>query len=237
MCDEKRFMWKIPVRIHHLFHMKRLLAFGLFTIATLAANAQNATPPAAAKEVPFGNKVLEQALHNNARLSSFHASAEITTPIGKATLDGDLGEGTLSFSGKDAKGVRKKRIVADNKFFLSADDGKTWKTGGDADRDGTIFLSNVVTGPLTLELKIWEKGQFEAKEEKLGDEEVLRVEKPAKGKEPAVTFWLAREEKFKNAVFVRKVNMIITSEAGDLPVAVTYTKLNDPVTITAPAVK
>lgn len=231
-----------PILMKKLSTLAFVVAFPL--AAVLSASAQEGTPPAAPSdaagkegEKPFANAVLEQALNNMAKLGSYHVRLEITTGEGKSILEGDLGTGTLDFKGTDAKGVRKRRIVVGGEFFLSLDKGETWKTGEEADRDGTIFLSQVVTGPVTPELKIWEKGTFQAEEVTLDGEALLKVEKPAQGKEPAVTFWIAREAQLENAVFIRRASLIIDSQVGDLPVTVIYTKLNEPVKIEAPIAK
>lgn len=183
---------------------------------------------------PPAKIILESAIKNMATLKSYHVEAELDTKAGKATLKGDLGPGTLHFFGQDPQGVRKQRIVANQTFFLSTDEGKTWKTGEEADQDGTIFLSQVITGPVSPEIKIWTRGRFQAKEEKVGGETLLRIEKPASGKEPASIFWVSKEAGFADAFFVRKSTLTIDSEAGEFPVTVTYTKFNEPVEIKAP---
>ncbi len=205
------------------------LGFLLFILHPVQGQAPSSRPSA--------NELLGQATNNMAKLGSYHVDVEITTPVGKATLVGDLGTGSLSFKGKDAKDVRKQRILTDKVFYLSLDDGKSWKSGDEADRDGTIFLSNVVTGPISPELKVWEKGMFSATKEAVNGESLLKVEKPAKGKEPAVTYWVVREPQLDNAAFIRKVQMTLSTGAGDLPVTVRYTKLNVPVEIKAPPLK
>lgn len=209
-----------------------LLTLGLHT--SPAQEGKPAAAPAAEAETPYPASVLENAVSSMANLSSYHVSLEITTPAGKATSEGDLGAGTLSLKGTDAAGVKKERIVVGEKFFLSVDGGKTWKTGDAADRDGTLFLSSVITGPISPDLKVWKQGTFEATEVEEGGETLLKVEKPAKGKEPALTFWLSLEKKFDNAVFVRKAAVSLDTEAGFLPVTVTYTKFDEPVEIKAP---
>lgn len=217
----------------------RLIAtiIALSVAALLPAQDPAAKPAAGEKERPFTQAILEQALKNMASLKGYHIDAEITTPVGKAKLEGDLGVGALSLKGQDPRGNTRLRIAVDEKFFFSPDGGKTWKTGADADQANTIFFSRLITGPVDHGLKIWEKGEFKATEEKVNNEELLHLEKPAAGKEPAAHFWLVREPSMDNAVFVRKVSITIAADDGDFPVTVTYTKLNQPAGIKAPVVK
>lgn len=215
----------------------------LLTAAALTGfgflNAQDPAAKAAPAEAekPFPVAILEQALNNMGRIGGYHVEAVIEIGGGKATLSGDLGVGTLSFKGDDGRGNKKLRILADKQFFLSTDGGATWKTGADADKQSTIFLSNIVTGPVEPSLKVWEKGEFKAEEEKVDGEDLLHVSKEAKGKEPAAHFWIVREPKLDNAVFIRKASVTIAADDGDFPITVTYTKLNEPGEIKAPVVK
>lgn len=222
--------------------MKNILtSLALLALLAMPASAQEKTPAAApavpAAPEPPPNVLLEAAIKNMATLKSYHVHAELLTKAGTATLDGDLGPGTLHLHGQDPQGVRKQRLVAEQTFYLSSDAGKTWQTGGEADQDGTIFLSKLVTGPIAPEIKIWDKGKFFGTDEKAGTETLLKVEKPAAGKEPAATFWLVKEPSFDQAWFVRKVTVTIDSEAGEFPITVTYTKFNAPVVIKAPTVE
>lgn len=218
--------------------LRRLRDFSILVCALTQTTLITAQAPETKKdEKNFANAILERALSNMAQLKGYHVEAEITTPAGKAKLTGDLGVGTLSLKGEDVKGNTKLRVVVDETFYLSADGGQTWKTGEQADRGSTIVFSQLITGPIDAGLKIWEKGDFQAMEEKLGKEDALHVEKPAKGKEPAVHFWIVREPKLENAVFIRKASMVIAAEDGDFPVTSTYTSLNEPAEIKAPVGK
>jgi hypothetical protein len=218
--------------------MNRISALVVAAAFTLVpALAILAQAPAAAKEKPFGNTVLEQALANMSRLKGYHVSAELTTPIGKAKLVGDLGVGALSIKGEDPRGNTRLRVVVDENFYLSADEGKTWKSGAEAERDKTILFSKLLTGPVDHGMKFWEKGEFKAIEEKVDGEDLLHLEKAANGKEPATHFWLVREPEMENAIFVRKASMTIAADDGDFPITVTYTKLNKPAEIKAPITK
>ena len=222
--------------------MKRVLittalSFACATFALAQDPAVKAPAGAGEKEKSFANAVLEQALNNMSHLKGYHIKAEITTPAGKAGLEGDLGVGAMSLKGQDPRGNTKLRIAADENFYLSTDNGATWKSGAAAETESTILFSRMITGPIDLGLKIWEKSEFTAKEEKIDGEDVLHLEKPAAGKEPAVQFWIVREPDLQNAVFVRKVSMTISASDGDFPVVVTYTKLNNPAEIKVPVVK
>ena len=180
--------------------------------------------------------VLKEALQNHSRLKGFHVEVELKTPEGKATMSGTLGEGALSLLCTDVKGVKKKRVVVGGEFYLSADDGKTWKKGDDAEKDYTLLFNNIITAPVQMQEEIL-KGDFSAKEEKLNGEEVLHLERPAKGKEAAIHFWLCKEPEMKNMVFLRKAELIVSGTDLELPATITYRKLTEPVKIEAPDTK
>ena len=180
--------------------------------------------------------VLKEALQNHSRLKGFHVEVELKTPEGKATMSGALGEGALSLLCTDVKGVKKKRVVVGGEFYLSADDGKTWKKGDDAEKDYTLLFNNIITAPVQMQEEIV-KGGFTAKEEKLNGEDVLHLERPAKGKDAAIHFWLCKEPEMKNMVFLRKAELIVSGTDLELPATITYSKLTEPVKIEAPETK
>ncbi len=179
---------------------------------------------------------LKQALENHSRLRGYHVEVELKTPEGKATLSGELGTGALSLLCTDVKGVKKRRVVVGGEFYLSTDDGKTWKKGDEAEKDYTLLFNNIITAPVQLQEELL-KSEFTAKEEKLGDEDVLHLEKPAKGEEAAVHFWLCKEPEMKNMIFLRKADLIVSGTDLELPATITYSKLTEPVKITAPDAK
>ncbi len=127
-------------------------------------------------------------------------------------------------------------MVADAKAILSKDDGKSWKTFGDADQTSTLMFSNIFTAPVELMEKIV-KGEFTTQEEKINGEEVVHLEGVVKGKEPPKDFWLCREPEMKNMVFLRKVALTISGEDMELPAVITYSELTKPVRVTAPKQK
>ncbi len=227
-----------PLKPSSLLLMSALLACaGLVQAQTPApapapaSAAEPAKPAEGGEDNSWTSGALKSAITNMSGLSSFHVSAEIQIAGNKPTLEGDLGEGTVSFRGNDGKGNIRQRRVVGSKFYISLDDGKTWAE--DKEKNSTIFLSNVVTGPISPQVKVWEKAVFKPSEVKLGDEDTLLLEKPAQGKEPAARYWLVKDEKL-GGLFIRKVSMTIAADDGDFPVTVTYTKLGVPVTITAP---
>lgn len=210
-----------------------IATFPLLGAAPARAQAPAAAPaPATEKPLSKPNQLLRTALLNMSRLTSYHVAAELRAGAAKPTLEGDLGEGTLSLRGNDGRGNIRQRRVAGGKFYISNDDGKSWAE--DTEKQATIMLSNLITGPVSPELKIWEKGEFVATEVTEGGENLLLVEKPATGKEPAAQFWLVKDEKL-GAIFIRKASMVIAADDGEFPITVTYTKLNEPVSITAPS--
>jgi len=201
-----------------------------------------APPPDAAAEAadkkpadPTG--ALKEALTNMARLRGYHVDAELTTPAGKATISGDLGEGTISLTVAEVGGAKKQRIVAEGEFYLSADGGKTWQTGDEADKESTVMLSNIIIAPIQMQEQLLANAKFTAKEVESKGEKLLHLEKPAKGEEPAMSFWLCKEPEMKNMIFVRKVSMTVSATDMELPVTITYSGLTKPATIKPPVEK
>lgn len=198
-------------------------------------SAREAAPekPAPAGEDASGNDLLKTAITVMSGLTSYHVSGTFTAGGATATLTGDFGVGAVDLR---VKGFDKKttfRRAVKDKFFISEDSGKTWKE--DPANDMTILFSNIVTVPLSAESKAWEQGEFKiVGEEKIGKEDVLHVQKPKEGESEAMDFWLARDKKL--GLVVRRASLVIAANDGDFPVVMTYTKLNEPLTVAAPAV-
>lgn len=188
------------------------------------------------KELTKEQTILKTALENHAKLTGFHIHAVLKTPAGDATLTGSLGQGSLSLDCTDVKGVKKKRLVAGGEFYLSEDDGKTWKSGDDADRDATLLFNNIITAPVQMQAGILEE-KFTAKEEKLDGETVTHIEKPAKGESAAVHFWICKEPKLNNTPLLRKAQLAVSGDDLEIQATITYSKFTDPVEIKAPEVK
>jgi hypothetical protein len=224
-----------------------LLAFLTLTLSTHCQESQDQSPGKkdkpekppgeAAEKEDTGTEALQQALVNMANLRGYHIDAELRTPAGKASLSGDLGEGTISLTVTEVNGAKKKRIVADGEFFLSIDDGKTWKTGDEADKESTVMLSNIITAPIQMREQLVAGGGFTVKEVEIKEEKLLHVEKPAKEGGPGMQFWLCREPKLKDQLYVRKVILTVSATDMELPVTITYTSLAKPAEIKAPVKK
>jgi pyruvate/2-oxoglutarate dehydrogenase complex dihydrolipoamide acyltransferase (E2) component len=193
-----------------------------------------AEKPAAEAKLSKEQSALQKALENHGRLKGFHVEVTLKTPQGPATLSGALGAGSLSLDCTDVKGVKKKRIVTGGVFYLSDDGGKTWKKDDAAEKETTLLFNNIITAPIQLAEELV-KSDYTSKEEKLNGEDVLHLEKPAKGSEAAVHIWLCREPEMKNMTFLRKVDMIVSGTDLELPATIVYSKLTEPVKITAPA--
>lgn len=217
-------------------HRSLLLAASALLLASTAPLSAQApaTGAQAAPTRPVASKVLEDALNNMSRLRGFHVDAIIVTPIGKAKVDGDLGQGSLAISVTLPSGKSKQRVLVDKQFYLSADAGKTWKTGKDAESDFTIFFSNVLTTPIDPRSEIWNKATFNVREVTVNGETLLHLEKPAQGKEHAVNYWLCKEPELNGQVFVRRLTMTVAASDGEFPLDVTYSRLAKTVSITAP---
>lgn len=182
-------------------------------------------------------RVLERALQNMSRLKGYHVEAVVSGSGGKAKIVGDLGEGALSLRVTDPKGNATLRVAVGGQFFLSKDDGKTWKTGAEGEREITILFSNLLTMPLSPSGEPWKAGKFTGKEVTVGGETLLHLEKPAAGKEAAISFWICKEKELSNLTFVRRLSMIVSATDGEFPIDVTYSDLAKPVSIKAPVMK
>ena len=188
------------------------------------------SPPAEDKVDP--NELLQRAITTMSSLTSYHASGTFTAGGGTATLSGDFGVGSVDMQ---VKGFDKKtafRRGVKDEFWISHDSGKTWQA--DPAKEMTVLLSTVVTAPLNAEAKAWEQGKFKIiGEEKIGKEDVLHIQKPKEGDSAAMDFWRAKEEDL--GLVVRKASLVIEATDGEFPAEMTYTKLNVPVKIEAPA--
>lgn len=200
------------------------------------AAKEEAKPEEDGAKLTKEQSALQSALENHGRLKGFHVEGVLKTAEGNATLTGALGEGALSLDCTDVMGVKKKRLVTGGVFYLSSDGGKTWKSGDDAEKETTLLFNNIITAPLALAEKIV-PGDWTAKEEKLGGEDVLHLTKPAKGKEAGMDVWLCREPEMNNMVFLRKVTLVVSGDDLELTASITYSKLTESVKITAPVEK
>jgi len=185
-----------------------------------------------AEKKTSGNDMLKTAVTVMSGLTGYHASGTFSAGGGKATISGDFGVGTVDMQVQGFDGKTAFRRAVKDKFFISHDSGKTWQE--DPDKDMTSLLSIAVTSPLSATNKIWEQGDFTiVGEEKIEKEDVLHLQKSAKGEEPAMDFWLAKDARL--GLIIRKANFVIAADDGEFPVVMTYSKLNEPVEITAPA--
>lgn len=191
------------------------------------------------KEEPKMTKeqsILKQALENHSRLPGYHVDVVLKTPAGNATLTGALGTGSLFLKGTDVAGKKKTRIVSGGEFYLSEDDGKTWKKGADADKESTLLFNNIITAPMLMRDGLL-KEELTAKEEKLDGEDVMHIEKPAKDKAAAVHFWICVEPSLQNSTFIRKAQLVVSGDDIELLATITYSKLGEPGEIKAPEAK
>jgi len=212
-----------------------LLAATVLLTAGSLALAQDAAPKLTA-ETEEG-RILERALINTSRLKGYRVEAVVSGSGGKAKIAGELGEGALSLRVTDPKGNATLRVAVGGQFYLSKDNGKTWKTGAEGEREITILFSNLLTMPLSPSGEPWKAGKFSAKEVTVGGETLLHLEKPAVGKEAAISFWICKEKELSNLTFVRRLSMIVSATDGEFPIDVTYSDLAKPVSIKAPVAK
>ncbi len=208
-------------------------------ITTPAATAEDKpAAPVPESEKPAekqvsGNELLKTAVTAMSDLKSYHAGGTFSAGERTATISGDFGVGTVDMQvlGFDGK-IAFRRGVKD-KFFISHDSGKSWEE--DPAKDMTSLLSLAVTSPLNVKNKLWEQGEFEVVGgEKLDEEEVLHLQKPASDNEPAMDFWLAKDAKL--GLVIRRASFVISADDGDFPVVMAYTDLNKPAEIAAPVI-
>lgn len=181
---------------------------------------------------PTGNDLLKEAVVAMSKLRSYHAAGSFSIAERKATLSGDFAVGAVDLQvlGFDGK-IAFRRALKD-KFWISHDSGKTWEV--DSAEQMTALLSVAVTSPLSAEHKIWEQGEFAiVGGEKIGEEEVLHIQKKEKAKEAAMDFWLAKDPKL--GLVIRRASFVIASDDGEFPVVMAYSELNEPVSIAEPS--
>lgn len=185
-----------------------------------------------AEKKPTGNDLLKEAVTAMSKLRSYHAAGSFSIAEKKATLSGDFAVGAVDIQVLGFDGKIAFRRALNDKFWISHDSGKTWEK--DSAEQMTALLSVAVTSPLSVEHKIWDQGEFTiVGGEKLGDEEVLHVQKKEKAKEAAMDFWLAKDPKL--GLVIRRASFVIASDDGEFPVVMAYSELNEPVNIVDPS--
>ena len=208
----------------------------LVTTSAAQADDKPAKAAAPAKKQPAekttrGNDMLKRAVTVMSGLTGYHASGTFSAGGGKATISGAFGVGTVDMQVQGFDGKTVFRRAVKDKFFISHDTGKTWQE--DSNKDMTSLLSIAVTSPLSATNKLWEQGDFAiVGGEKIEKEDVVHLQRPAKGEEPAMDFWLAKDAGL--GLIIRKASFVIAADDGEFPVVLTYSELNEPVEIAAP---
>ncbi len=226
----------------NISHLRLRIPAFFFALAMVSAvNAQvgkessKESTPAKVKppgKKPTGNDLLKEAVIGMSKLRSYHAAGSFSIAEKKATLSGDFAVGAVDIQVLGFDGKIAFRRALNDKFWISHDSGKTWEK--DTAEQMTALLSVAVTSPLSVEHKIWEQGEFTiVGGEKLGDEEVLHVQKQEKAKEAAMDFWLAKDPKL--GLVIRRASFVIASDDGEFPVVMAYSELNEPVNIVDPS--
>ena len=227
----------MKISLSSLFSATALIGALFATTVSAHADKEPVKKPAPAKSVPAenepgGNDLLRIAVTAMSGLTSYHAAGTFSAGGKKATISGEFAVGAVDMQvlGFDGKIVFRRALK--DKYWISHDSGKTWQE--DTAKEMTTLLSLAVTSPMNADRKIWEQGAFAVVGgEKLGDEEVLHLQRIAREKEPAMDFWLAKDAKL--GLIIRRASFVITAGDGDFPVVMAYSNFNEPVKITAPA--
>jgi len=135
-------------------------------------------------------EILETALANMARLSTYQVRAELTAADGRrSVLDAALGPGAMDLTLQGFDGRRERRHVTEKGFRISRNEGKTWEA--DNDPDTATGLCRTLQSPLDLSNKITEKHPFTfIGEERLDDEKLYRFERSDAVGESQHIYWV-----------------------------------------------
>lgn len=180
--------------------------------------------------------LLNEALSNMGKATSYHAKAELTVRnpqdggSPKAHIEGDFGAGVLAYTvvGFDAK--ETKIVVIGSDTYATTDGGKTWHKNVNRD---VAALSQIIVGPVDPRLKLADQGVVKT----IGPENVagaLTTRLQVAAKSP-VDVWIADDPRAGKVV--RKIRLMTTSDDGiDFDTTVVYGDFNKRLDIKAPPI-
>jgi hypothetical protein len=171
--------------------------------------------------------MLDSALENMGKLTSYHAVADLLIGEQKARIDGDFAVGKVAFTVDRVDGGHSKNIVIGRDGWVSSDGGSNWQK--DTSEAG-LGLSTMVTAPVSPNMGLTTQGSISL----VGTEDVdgtptthLRVE----AKSP-VDLWISDEPNVGRVV--RRIHLFTTAQDNDINTTVTYSDFNTPVVIETP---
>jgi hypothetical protein len=177
-------------------------------------------------------ETLDMAFSNMARLPTYRVHAEITAPDArKSFMDAALGPGAMDLTLVGFDGQKQRRIVTQNGFFLSQDDGKTWTA--DPDHEIATGLCRTLQHPVEPGEKITEKFTFVLTgKETIDSEELFKFVGTSPTGQPPRTYWVLVS---KAGPVIRRARLSMSFGSIDADTLLIYTKLGKPVDIVDPS--
>lgn len=135
-------------------------------------------------------EILRAAYANMAQLETYEAQAEMNAEDGrKSIMTASLAPGAVDLTLQGFDGRTERRVAYSAGFFVSSDNGKTWRR--DADRATTEGLCRTLQAPVDALAKIATDDEFIFKAmDIINDEELLRFESKAKEGEMPRAYWI-----------------------------------------------
>jgi len=203
--------------------MTRIVVASLFLLNHLLAVPVNAS------QTPTNNpnQLVKSAFETMQKLSSYKAYADLAVGNRRARIEAEVGIGKVAISMLGFDGKRSRNIITNQEFFLSTDEGKTWKK--DTEKYG-LLRYNLISGVLEPSIKLHQQGEWKV----IGKETIeavetlhLRLFAPS-----LIDIWVAEDAALGS--YVRRVHVIVEGNDGELDNTVTYFDLNQPVNIVVP---
>jgi hypothetical protein len=147
-------------------------------------------------------------------------------------MDASLAPGAMDLNLIGFDGQQQHRIVTENGFFLSKDEGKTWTE--DSDQDIATGLCRTLQLPVDPAEKITEKFTFVlAAKEMVEGEELFKFKGTSTAGLPPRTYWVLVS---KAGPVIRRARLPMTFGKTTADTLLIYTKLGKPVEIKDPSV-
>lgn len=172
--------------------------------------------------------IIEQALLHMESLPSYKAHARLTATDGRtSTMDASLAPGAMYLHYTSFDGRKEARLVTEQGYHLSSDEGKTWTP--DPDHEAAKGLCRTLQAPLDRSKKFPERHTFEFKElERVDGEDLFRFRSQGAGDESPITYWLLLS---KNGPVIRRAAMQMTFGTLAADATFHYTRLGKEVEI------
>ncbi len=173
-------------------------------------------------------ELLDKAFQNMASLPSYEVRAEFRAGGRVATMEAAMTLDAAEIRLKGFDGVAQQRLAGRDGFWISRDDGKTWRV--DPEHETAAGLLRTLTAPVDPGFKVTGQHEFVlAGEEVVNGEKLIRVRSREATAEAPLDYWVLIS---KAGPVIRQAEVILNF--GDLPALakLTYTRLGRSVRIT-----